>query len=338
MIISRRCGCVRLWFILGLPGIFVCSWSVRAEPISALTVKPSAEKPIEAAPDDQDEYDTRLFLSQPDGSDIRQFANFPDYQKQGSPSWSKAAGLVAFDSWMPQKGETISQARTIITKEDGTRVRVIENAVLPSLSPGGTRVAVSRPRGGGVWILPAEDPSNQAPVQIDRAGWGTDWAPDGRLVYALNRGEGNLVIVDFVEGTLTPVFKDGASPFSQIYWNMTWSPDSRKIVCKATTRAGKVVVAIVDVSGPVPSVTTRYEGALLASFGWRSDDSRIVFVKLCPERQRYQIYWLNPNTSDLPELLPAQDELRNYSDVIYAPDGEQILFSCHKRTYNIPAK
>jgi Tol biopolymer transport system component len=289
------------------------------------------------APDDKDEYNTRLFIAQSDGSQMKQLADLPEYQKQGSPSWSRDGKLIAFDAWKPQLGETFSASRIVVVNADGSNPRAFEDGAMPSFSPGGHRIAFSRPQSGGVWVMDLDGEGDQKFVQIDSSGWGTDWSPDGKIVYGIPQaGGGDLRVVNIVEGRRDLVFEKQPRPYSQIFWNMAWSPDGKRIVFKALNRDGKQEIAIVDLRGEKPTVSQRYVGEVLASFAWHPDGSRILFVMKDPERGRYQIHSVAPDTKDPPQLLPAQDELRDYSDVTYSPDGKQILVSCHKRTPKKP--
>jgi Tol biopolymer transport system component len=112
---------------------------------------------------------------------------------------------------------------------------------------------------------------------------------------------------------------------------MAWSPDGKRIVFKGTNAEGKQEVGIVDARGEKFGFVRRFEGDVLASFAWSPDNSRILFVKQDQESQRYQLFFVEPDTKAAPQLLPAQDDLRDFSDITFSPDGKKIVFSCHKR-------
>lgn len=203
---------------------------------------------------------------------------------------------------------------------------------MPCFSPGGHRIAYSNPKAGGTWIMSSKGPDEEL-LQLDNSGWGTDWSPDGKIVYAfVTPGGANMAVYDFVEGRIELMFDKQRSPYKQIFWNMAWSPDGKQIVFKGLNAEGKIEVGIVDARGAKFGFVRRFEGDVLASFAWSPEKSRILFVKQDPEAQRYQLFFVDPATKDPPQLLPAQDEFRDYSDIAYSPDGKKIVFSCHKRT------
>ena len=144
--------------------------------------------------------------------------------------------------------------------------------------------------------------------------------------------DATLVVYSFVEGQTEFLFDAEKSPYRQIFWNMAWSPDGKRIVFKGLNAEGKQEIGIVDARGEKFGFTRRFAGDILASFAWSPIENRILFVKQDPETRRYQIYFVEPDAKDPPRLLPAQDDLRDYSDVAYSPDGKKIVFSCHKRS------
>jgi TolB protein len=297
---------------------------------SAILGRMSLPLIAEEALEEKEEYSTRLFMADSDGSKMRQLSNLPEYQMQGSPNWSLDGKLIAFDAWKPQTGETFSNSRVIVVDADGTNPREYPDAAMPSFSPGGHRIVVSRPAAGGVWVIDINDPQMARPIQFDKAGWGTDWSRDGRIVFVSRRPSVNLTVLNIVEGTVDRVFDKEPTPYSNIQWNMAWSPDGKRVVFKGTTRDGKQQVVIATVAGPEPRAVVRFEGNALPSFAWHPDGSRILFLMQSPQSKRYQIYWIAPDTKEPPELLAGQDERRHYTDVSYSPDGKQILVSCRK--------
>jgi len=286
----------------------------------------------EEPPEEKEEFATRLFIADSDGGNMKQLTNLPEYQAQGSPAWSLDGKFIAFDAWKPQKGEDFSASQIVVVNADGGNPRVLGDGAMPCFSPEGHRLAFSGPKTGGTWIMGSKGPDDEL-LQLDNRGWGTDWSRDGRIVYALRlEGGANLVVYNFVEGRTELVFDRQKTPYKQIYWNMAWSPDSKRIAFKGMNTEGKIEVGVVDARGEKFGFVRRHEGNTIpASFAWTPEKPRILFVEQTKDTQFFQLFALDPDTKDPPQLLPAQDSMRHYADIACSPDGKKIVFSCHKK-------
>jgi Tol biopolymer transport system component len=283
----------------------------------------------EDLPGEDEPYVTRLFIANADGSDMKRFTDLPKYTSQGSPSWSGDGKLIAFDAYQSQLGEDGNKSRIIVVNADGTLPRVLCDGAMPAFSPKGNRIAFSRyGQGGGVWVISTEGADTEL-VQVEERGWGTDWAADGRLAYSASQGgESNLVVFDPVEGTREFLFEPGKSPYQQIFWNFTWSPDSRRIAFVADRPDGKHEIGIVDARGAKFGLVTRFEGDAYAALTWGPD--RIVFAKADPERKQPQLFDLEPDTKEPPQRLPGLEPNRRYVNGAYAPDGKKLAITVQK--------
>ena len=318
----------RYSFVLLMASIIFLPTSLRAQeaPKAAIAnvapAKPAAEK-------QPDTYTTRLFLTSADGSDPKQLTVFPEYTSQGSPEWSRDGKLICFDGW--KMGGSTATGQIIVVNADGTNPRAISDGLMPSFSPGGKRIAFTRSgKERGVWIMSTQGPETEL-VQIDQNGWGTSWAPDGRVAYTTSTtGGANLMLLNIVDGTRELVFNEEKSPYQTIYWNFAFSPDSKRIVFKGITPEGKREVGIVDSRGEKFGFTRR---PLLTdvheSFCWTADGSRILVTKPCPERENLtQVYSLNPDQDEPLQLLSKQDSERPAVTAACSPDGKRLAITC----------
>ena len=280
----------------------------------------------------KEEFTTRLFFADSDVSNLKPVVDLPDYQAQGSPSWSLDGKLIAFDAWMPQKGEDVPDSKVIVVNADGTNPRYFADALMPSFSPSGRRMVVSRPKAGGVWVIDLDKSEPDNFILVDKGGWGADWSPDGKIVFAAyGSGGANLKVVDAVSGS-SLVFNELGTPYKRIFWNMGWSRDDKYVAYKAMNRDGKVEMGIANIqSDTIPPLTLETGSNLLASFAWHPNGT-VLFVKYCDEREHFQIYSAYPDPDRKPKLLAGCDPERSYADIAYSPDGNRILISCWKRT------
>jgi TolB protein len=293
--------------------------NVKADPPKAAPAAVVTEKAA-------DVYTSRLFLAEADGSAPTQVTLFPGYTSQGSPEFSADGKLICFDVW--KAGETHNNGQIALVNVDGSKPRVLTNGLMPSFSPGGRRITFSRP-GSGVWIMSAEGPEVEL-VQLDAGGWGSSWAPDGRIAYAAGISKGdNLVVVSIVEGTRESLFNDETPAYRSIYWNMAWSPDSKRIAFKGITSEGKTEVGIVDARGEKFGLIRRPFTDVHESLSWSPDGSRIYVTKPCPEREnRSQVYVFNPDKDEPLQLLEHQESERPAITAVSSPDGKKLLISC----------
>lgn len=276
-----------------------------------------------------EEYTSLIFVANSDGAEMKPLADIPDYRGQGSPEWSRDGKQLAFDAFKPKTGATYVNSELTIVNSDGSQPRILIDGAMPSFSPRGTRIAFSRySPNQGVWVMSTEGPDKEL-VQIDENGWGTDWGADGRIAYT-TRGPGgaNFVIFNLVEGRRDYLFDEQNTPYRQIYWNFAWSPDAKRIVFKALNKDGKSEVGIVDARGEKFGLVHRLAEDVGTNFAWSPDGTRILISKSCPERNNLQqLFSLDPNTMDAPQLLTAAPADRSLSTMCFSPDGKKIAVS-----------
>jgi TolB protein len=292
----------------------------------------AAELPLAAG-------ESRIFLANIDGSDMKSLADLPHYTIQGSPTWSADGKRIAFDAC--RTGESTDRTQIVLVNADGTNPRILSDGAMPSFSPKGHRIAFSRyGENRGVWVMSSEGPQKEL-VLLDEEGWSADWSPDGtRIAYSKRTAGGdNLVIFDLIEGTSTTLFKEGAEPYTTVYWNLLWSPDSRQIVFRGTRSNDQIEVAIVDARGSeygLRTVLLEKGNRITNNFAWSPDGTRLLVSFVCPERQnRPQLYATNPRLPDNGqpqrfELLAGQNPDLINTGMAFSPDGKRLAICSRK--------
>src|SRR5262249_22629035 len=112
---------------------------------------------------DRENYATRLFIADSDGSNMKQLTDLPEFAKQGSPAWSQDGKYIAFDAW--KEGQNFASSQVVVVQADGRNPRVLGPGAMPCFSPGGRRIAFSKP-GSGTWIMSSRGPDDEL-MQLD---------------------------------------------------------------------------------------------------------------------------------------------------------------------------
>lgn len=278
------------------------------------------------------EGEVRIFLTDAVGSDMKLLVDLPKYAVQGSPTWSQDGKRIAFDAH--PAGQSSDQTQIIVVNVDGTEPKVLIDGAMPSFSPGGHRMAFSRYGSNrGVWVMSSEGPEKEL-VLLDEAGWSADWSPDGtRIAYSKRTSNGdNFAVFNLIEGTSTYLFKEGQEPYTSLYWNFLWSPDSKQIAFRGSKSDGQIELGLVDARGAEHGLTTRLvDKTLTNNFAWSPDGSQLLMSMACPEREkRSQIYALTVRGQDPPQLLAGQDPSLINGGIAWSPDGKRLAISIRK--------
>ena len=164
---------------------------------------------------------------------------------------------------------------------------------------------------------------------IEAGGWGAQWSPDGKkIAYTVRSGnKANIRVYDLVEGTRTDLFPAGESPYSSIYWNMTWSPDSNWICFKGSNMDQKTYeIATLNIAGKQQGYKVHYSNktAPYADIAWHPSGEKIVFAAGSQPRQLMQF---NPAEDKPPAPIDIKVNGTIIGDVCFTPDGQSLLFN-----------
>ena len=275
-----------------------------------------------------------LFIMNADGSNLRPLANLADYTGMGSPEWSSDGKRIVLDAW--RDGEAYSASHVVAVDVDGSSRKDLGPGAMPSWSPRGGRIAFCQyAPDRGVWVMNSDGSDFE---QLDPAGWGAAWSPDGRnIAYMGFSGGPNLCLYDVVERDKRFVFRPGERNYSQIYWNMAWSPDSKRICYTAATRDKQYEVAIVNAAGTERNSKALQSwpvdgkpGHAIPAVAWHPDGKSIAFTQWHEERGRPQLFSTDTDSDEPPHAIPGQPENRTNSDPAWSPDGKYLVFASLK--------
>lgn len=255
-----------------------------------------------------------FFIVNADGSNWRSLFRFETHFACGSPDVSPDGTKLLFDAWSmkPRSSPTIFKVELA-----SLRPQKISSGSMPNWSPDGKRLSCSQ---SGIRIM---DVDGRNPMKIHGRGWGAQWSPDGSRIA-------------FTEGTAVRTYELATGEFhtilekhdyARIYWNMTWSPDSRSVCFKGEKADGTREVVTLSMSGREPELKVHHSTKLNvnADFAWHPEGDRIVFGMHCSDRGKVQLYEFDPAADAPPVLFPGQDQTRNNTDVCWTPDGRQLI-------------
>jgi Tol biopolymer transport system component len=268
----------------------------------------------------------RFYTVSPEGGTAKLFLVPGDYHTAGSPAFSADGTKLAFDGRKSQLGEKFADGKILVCNSDGSNLSAVGPGVMPSWSPGGHRIAFSNLSPSGAALMHADGTGLE---MIESGGWGAQWSPDGRKVASTfyQSGKANIRINDLIEGTTTDLFPEGESPYSSIYWNMAWSPDSNWLCFKARkAEDGTYDVATCNSAGKVDGFKVHYNNktAPYADFAWSPQGDSIVFARGAKPRQFLQF---NPAEDKAPAPLDVKVNGDIIGDVCFNPDGQSLLFN-----------
>jgi TolB protein len=260
-----------------------------------------------------------LYAVDADGTNLRELAVVPGYDIINSPEISPDGKWVGVDGW--KRSENLRDAHLLFINLETSEFRDLGEGAMPSWSADGNWFVYSHYEPRGVSVQSFDGLQNHL---IDEDGWGIQWAPDGmKCVYTIRESGGaQLVIYEFVGRSRRHVFPQNDMPYSSIYWNCKWSPDSRLICIKGRRRDGGEEIAVVDVSGGSARMEVVCSGAdFRPDIGWHPDGSLITL----PGRDG-QIYVIDSVGGGEPQLLPGQPADRDNSGNCWTPDGKSLIF------------
>jgi Ca2+-binding EF-hand superfamily protein len=252
-----------------------------------------------------------------DGEESRMIFRDEKFSVCGSPAVSPDGRWILFDV-TPPEGSNASQI--LLMTADGEDARNLCDGLMPTWSSDGSQFACSRYEGGtGVWIMNLDGTPQ---FRIDD-GWAAQWSPDGKSIAYTN--DNSLRVFDIESGRSREVLSKRSHPYSYIYANMCWSPDSKQIVFKGRLPDRKEI-AIVNMTGE-PTLRKRFatQAEFGSDFAWSPDGRRILFNM--DAQQRSLIHQLDLESDDPPKIVPEANTAWTWTTGCFSPDGKWMLLA-----------
>ena len=263
-----------------------------------------------------------LKLVQADGTGIRTIAapSVSGFKNVGSPEWSADGRQIAVD--MGSGGTETSHI--IVMNADGTERRDLGSGYMPSFSADGKRIAFSEP-GQGIMTMKSDGTDRQV---IDRAGWGTQWSPDGKWI-AYGKA-GNITLLNVATRKSRPLLVgDQALRYGYIYWNLAWSHDSRGVAFKGRSRAAnRDELAFAEVDSPEEFHVLQADAtSTYPDISFSPDSKQVIAAIDNQDGKGYRLHAINIKQPGLPKLLEVIPPNESVDGVAWSHDGRSIAIT-----------
>ena len=273
-----------------------------------------------------------IFVMRRTGEGARRLTRF-GYRPAWSPDGRRIAFVTENVELNPQNSDARSDLWVLdVASGEARRMETVVDAVVPSWSPGGTRIAYYRRRLdeqgiSGIWTVSLEDGSTAPITDGSSLDWHPVWAPDGRHLYFVSDRAGSMnlwrIPVDEASGTVRGAPEPLITPATSLA-HVSVSQDGRRLVYSS------VLVTINVERMPVDPATARPAGepawVTTGTRRWSSPDAS-------PDGRRLAIYSLTQPEGDLYVINTDGTGLREITgdtagDRVprWSPDGEWIAF------------
>lgn len=286
-------------------------------------LKVAAEK-LMILPDPSQTSQTGLWVMNADGSQFRQIVLPAEITNPGAPDWSPDGQQIAFHNWTG--GGTTS--RVFVVNTDGSGLINVGEGATPAFSDDGQRLAISSSTFGT--SIANKDGSNR--IVIAPEGWGAQWSPNGKLIsYTTGRRidgeiEASITLLEVATNEERQLLEgENSHRYSQIFWNMEWSPDSQQICFKGRRQDEKTEVAIISVDGSSKNFRVLTTESVLADFSWHPDGNSILMAMHSAEHSGLRLFNCDPATGKL-KLMKSQPTAQKNASAVWSPDGSQVVF------------
>lgn len=236
-----------------------------------------------------------------------------------SPSISPSGGWVLFDASPPDRSNL---HQIMLMKSNGDDVRDICKGQMPSWSGTGSRFVCCRyEQGASIWIM---NTNGTVHKRIDD-GWAAQWSPNGKTIAYTN--DNSIRLYDVESGKISTALAKADHPYQYIYWNMSWSPDSRQLAFKGKTETHQEI-GFLSISGPT-QIRKRFSTneSMGDDLAWSPDGKRLLFNMYSPTHRRDLIFQLEAAANSGPTLVPEISTAMSWTSICFSPDGKWMILA-----------
>ena len=260
--------------------------------------------------------------------------------RQGTPDVSADGKKVAFDSWSTVDSRW-NTGQVIVCDIDGANAHVVCDGYMPSFSPDGKQMAISRlnkyakadgVKGGSIWIVNTDGSMKR--MIADHGAWAARWSSDGKsLVFHGGVDEKGkkvpstcLRLYDLKTQKITNVFSPEDSPFKKQGFHFEWAKNKRTVAFSGIKKGEKkYVTATIDVDEGLDSLQLFEEPPIAhrLCYDFHPDGQSLLTTGY--DNGRTVPFSLELTDDGVARVLPNVPTNIRVRDTCYTPDGNHII-------------
>ncbi len=254
-----------------------------------------------------------IYVTRPDGSEVRKLVQVEGCRDHASPRWSHDGSRVAFNAstggW--------SENALYVVNADGSGLRKVGQHVRADWSPDDKQIVYDFYPPGSSSEVFVQDLDGQGRTKIT-AGTGARWSPDGSSLAVSDRS--NVFVLDLLTGGAHTLFEQ---PVLQVFDGFCWSRDGSRLAVVVRPKEGdRRHCLFVNAAGESQGIHKRLEGEMGGYVSFSPDGKQLVYT------DGFMLRIAKVEGAKGYQLVPKQKGKCKHPD--WSPDGKWIVFASNR--------
>lgn len=262
-----------------------------------------------------------IYSANPDGTGVTNLSM--DAGNDSSPDWSRAGGLIAFESNRTGNAEIFTVAAGGSVPRNVTQNPAEDRR--PVFSPDGTKIAFSRKVGAAaptLWVINTEGTNARELSTLPSASTNPiSWSPDGTRIAFVSNG---VVYTVALAGGTTNL----CAWTSGVCSSPAWSPDGVRVALVLYANANSEIYTVNAADGSNPTNATNAAASSEISPAWSPDGTAIAFTS--NKNGQSEVFLTSFPVTGAPLRLTMHDSTITDVDPKWSPDGTHLAFVRHQ--------